>query len=119
MDGKLALVVDDEPSIRRVLRFWLRDCGFEVAEAATAEDGLAYLAGNHPDLLITDVRLPGLSGAELARRAIRVMDPSRVFLVSAGPCPEDLPAAVRFLSKPDGLEHLFDLIAGHPLAPAA
>jgi DNA-binding NtrC family response regulator len=62
------LVVDDEPTIRTQLERVLTAEGFDVAIASSAEEGLERLAGEDIDLLITDIRLPGLSGVELTQR---------------------------------------------------
>lgn len=54
------LVVEDEALIRLSLRDTLEDCGFNVEEAANADDALKFLeGGGEPDLVFTDVRMPG------------------------------------------------------------
>ncbi len=62
------LVVDDEKNIRRTLRMVLEGEGFDVLEAESAEDGLSLLDDEEVDLLILDVRLPGISGIEALGR---------------------------------------------------
>lgn len=64
------LVVDDEaPLARNVASFLGRFPGeFEVATAGSAEEALAVMDGFRPDVLLTDIRLPGLDGLELVRR---------------------------------------------------
>ncbi|MHB1451394.1 MAG: response regulator [Coriobacteriia bacterium] len=62
---KKVLVVDDEPSIRKLLSVALGNRGFEVLEA---EDGLAALAAikaQEPDLVVLDVMMPGMTGHEV------------------------------------------------------
>lgn len=65
------LVVDDEAPLTRNLASFLglypRE--FEVATAASAEEALAVMDSFRPDVLLTDIRLPGLDGFELVRRA--------------------------------------------------
>jgi two-component system, NtrC family, nitrogen regulation response regulator GlnG len=56
------LVVDDEPSISWGLSRLVRTMGHEVDVAPSAEEGLCLAAANRPDLLILDVRLPGIDG---------------------------------------------------------
>ena len=63
-----ALVVDDEPQIRRALRVALRANGYEVEEAATGEAALDASAVRPPDLIILDLGLPDLDGVEVCRR---------------------------------------------------
>ena len=63
-----ALVVDDEPAIRRYLRTALRAHGYVVVEAPTGQDGLAGAAVQRPDLIILDLGLPDLDGLEVTRQ---------------------------------------------------
>ncbi|HEY2811870.1 MAG TPA: response regulator [Acidimicrobiales bacterium] len=56
------LVVDDEPDIRLIARVVLTSAGYEVVEAASADEALASLAERRPDLLLLDVRMPGRDG---------------------------------------------------------
>ncbi len=62
------LVVDDEKNIRRTLRMVLEGEGYAVEDAGTAEDGLELIARGGVDLVILDVRLPGMSGLEALGR---------------------------------------------------
>ena len=66
----MVLVVDDEKNIRRTLELVLTGEGYRVADAGSAEDALALLAKpNSPvDLIILDVKLPGMSGLEMLER---------------------------------------------------
>ena len=65
------LLIEDEPEIREMLTFSLGRAGFDVVEAASAEQALDILDGPLPRLLIIDWMLPGMSGVELARRLRR------------------------------------------------
>ncbi len=62
------LLVDDEKNIRRTLQMVLHGAGFETREAANGEDALRALAAADVDLVILDVRLPGMSGIEVLHR---------------------------------------------------
>ena len=63
-----ALLVDDEELVRSAAAYTLGDLGYEVTEAASAEEAIQLLdAGLSPDLLVTDHLLPGMSGGDLAR----------------------------------------------------
>ena len=68
------LVVEDEPLVREVVAEELRDAGYEVLEAVTAEEGLSLLEGDvEVAVLLTDIRLPGaLTGWDLAEAARRL-----------------------------------------------
>jgi two-component system, OmpR family, phosphate regulon response regulator PhoB len=71
MTANTILLVEDEAEIRDMLSFTLGRAGFQVWEAATAEEATARLEGVLPSLLIVDWMLPGMSGVELARRVRR------------------------------------------------
>ncbi|MFO7900901.1 MAG: response regulator [Planctomycetota bacterium] len=64
----LVLTVDDEPCIGRVVELKLRAGGLAVMRAASGEEGLEKFVEHRPDVLITDVKMPGMSGIELCRR---------------------------------------------------
>src|SRR4051812_27155662 len=68
MRQQTILVVDDEPTIREVVRKYLERDGFAVAEAADGQSVLAYLRDNTPDLIILDIMLPGIDGLDIARQ---------------------------------------------------
>jgi DNA-binding response OmpR family regulator len=64
---KTILVVDDEATIREVVRKYLEQEQFRVVEAATGPDALDRLEADPPDLLVLDIMLPGLDGFAIAR----------------------------------------------------
>jgi len=61
------LIVDDEPSIRELIRFSLKSSGFSILEAGHADEAREVILAERPDLVLLDWMLPGRSGAELAR----------------------------------------------------
>ena len=65
------LVVDDEPAIRQMLAFALAGDGHRCIEAADAAEANAVFTGSHPDLILLDWMLPGISGVDFARRIKR------------------------------------------------
>ncbi len=79
------LLVEDEVLISALVSDWLTESGFEVHEAATADEALAYLdAGNPVDVLFTDINLPGsMNGAELAAR-VREQRPDLPIVYASG-----------------------------------
>jgi two-component system, OmpR family, KDP operon response regulator KdpE len=64
----MALVVDDEPQIRRLLRITLEGNGYRVCDAATGKDGLLQAAQCRPEVVLLDLGLPDLEGIEMLRR---------------------------------------------------
>ena len=76
------LVVDDERQILRALRIILRDAGFEVATAATADEALDALAVRPPDAAILDLILPDGNGVDICR-SIREWSEMPVIVLSA------------------------------------
>jgi CheY-like chemotaxis protein len=83
-DKKLKiLVVDDDENIREVLSDLLLLEGYEVLLAEEGEQALLLFEQNLPDIIITDLGMPGMSGWEVAR-SIKSKDPSRRVIVISG-----------------------------------
>jgi CheY-like chemotaxis protein len=103
----LALVVDDEPSIRALLQVTLQLEGYEVV---TAEDGLSALrlaATRRPDVITLDLMMPGMDGWEVARR----LEGSGIpLVVISGKAPAELD------HEPD--RHLASAVLGKPFDSA-
>ncbi len=104
-DGRRILVVDDEPGMRAGVAEVLARGGFAVEQAATGEDGLARLEQGGIDLLVTDLRMPGIDGLELLRRAGASGCCPPAIVVTAHGTVEDAVAAMKlnafdFLTKP-------------------
>lgn len=66
--GVKVLVVDDEPDARALVRRLLEDCDAIVSTAASAAEGLAKLQAERPDVLVSDVGMPGSDGYHLLRQ---------------------------------------------------
>jgi two-component system, OmpR family, KDP operon response regulator KdpE len=64
----LALVVDDEVQIRRLLRVVLESENYQVLEAETGQQGLMEIAGRRPDVILLDLGLPDFEGLEVLKR---------------------------------------------------
>ena len=65
------LVIDDELQIRKALKSALGEVAERVIEAATGKEGLALAASGHPDLVVLDLGLPDMSGADVCREIRR------------------------------------------------
>jgi CheY-like chemotaxis protein len=102
MQGRLVLIVEDNPIILANSADMLKDVGFTVVEAGTAGEAMAVLAKTAVDILVTDINLPDMPGEELARLA-RVARPDIgiVFATGASEVAFDMAESrVCWLSKP-------------------
>ena len=111
------LIADDEPGIADALASALDDEGYDVTRVADGADALAVIERDHPDLLITDHMMPGLTGAVLiARLRQRERDarppppPLPIILMSAARSVATAPPTV-FLAKPFDLDDVLALVA--------
>ena len=68
MTQQRLLVVDDEVNLLRAVEACLRVEGFDVVTARSGNEALVQTAGTVPDLIVSDIRMPGMSGYELARQ---------------------------------------------------
>jgi two-component system OmpR family response regulator len=111
------LVVDDEVVLRTVIVRALRLDDLDVTEAVDGNDGWALAQRVRFDLVVTDSRMPGMSGAQLAGR-LRAMDPGLPILHLSGShgMEEPMPAGVPTLFKPFDLDRL--LVAVRALLPS-
>jgi two-component system KDP operon response regulator KdpE len=107
---KKILVVDDEAQITRVLRRGLESAGYQVRVANDGRSGLETFRAWPPDLVITDLSMPGFGGLELCSR-IRQLSEVPILVLSVS---EDEPTKVRaldlgaddFVTKPFGMAEL-------------
>lgn len=76
------LIIDDENATVQLLTMLLEDEGFEVLKAYRAEDGLRKAYRSHPDLVLLDVMMPGMSGWEVCRRLRELSDVPIIFLTA-------------------------------------
>ena len=91
LDNKTVLVVDDSPLNRKLIRTILDLRKIEVIEAGDAEQALELIREQRPDLVLMDLKLPGLNGLQATR--VLKSDPDTtdipVVILSAGSVPED------------------------------
>lgn len=105
------LVVDDEETICNLLRDCLSEEGYEVSITQNAEDGLSQIRNSPFDLIITDLKMPGIDGIEFIRQ-IRGFDADyMVIVITAYPTFETVRDALRlgaydYATKPVNLEEL-------------
>lgn len=95
----LILLVDDDDDVRETSADMLGELGYNVIQASNGQDALLIL-NQHPELelMVTDIRMPGMSGLELADAARAVRNDLKVILVSGYFVPQ--PIMRRFLQKP-------------------
>ncbi|WP_107327979.1 PAS domain S-box protein [Agrobacterium pusense] len=106
------LVVEDDALIRLDMVDMLLSAGYEIEEAGSGEDALDLITRQRFDVLVTDLGLPGMSGAELANAA-RLINPELGIVVASGQSglPDNIPEGARLLSKPFDPEQLKAIVA--------
>ena len=109
------LVVDDEKNMRKTLADILRDEHYQVATAATGEEAVELCSKQDFDVVLMDVRMPGMDGVEAFRRIRRHREGVRVLLMSAYDVNQLKEAAldegaIAFLSKPLDVQKVIQLI---------
>lgn len=77
------LVIDDHDDARQMLRIMLECLGNEVDDAAHGNLALDIIAQKRPDILLLDYSMPGMSGAEVARRARQIWPDLPILFVTA------------------------------------
>ncbi|HOU12289.1 MAG TPA: response regulator transcription factor [Anaerolineae bacterium] len=80
--AKHILVVDDDALLRRSLAFNLEQAGFRTETAGTAEDALAHVRLDPPDLVILDIGLPGMDGLDALRALRQQLNVPVIFLTA-------------------------------------
>jgi two-component system cell cycle response regulator DivK len=116
----LVLIVDDNERNRKLARDVLCAAGFQTMEAATGAEGIALAADHLPDVILLDLRLPDMEGAEAARklgvgartRRIPVVALSSLPLASGGDQFGDAGFA-GYLEKPISVRDFADQVRGY------
>lgn len=107
--SRRVLVIEDEEKLRRVVQLQLQTSGYEVELAGTAEEGLAL--AERADLVLTDLRLPGMSGLDFLEKMHALRPGLPVVMMTAFGSVETAVDAMKkgaadFLVKPFSLDHL-------------
>ncbi len=82
MGGERILLIEDNAINRRLAQFLLKSQGYEVWEAASADEAFGWLKEKRPDLILMDIHLPGMDGLTATRR------------LKADPATRDIPVLV-------------------------
>ena len=104
------LVIEDEPATPEAVTYALRDVGYEVDHKGNASDALAAARGEHYDLMVLDLLLPGLSGIELCR-TLRAESDLPIVILTAGDTEDDRVAGLEagadaYVAKPFAVSEL-------------
>jgi two-component system KDP operon response regulator KdpE len=110
MAATKVLIVDDEPQARRALRIALIARGFEVTDARSGEQALESLRHETPDVILLDLKMPGIGGIETCR-SIRECSEVPIIIVSARKTQQEKVEALEsgaddYVTKPLGIEEL-------------
>ncbi len=110
MNKVQVLVVDDEPRYLKLVRYNLEAGGYEVITAASGEEALSLVAGKNPDLIILDIRLPGIDGYEVCTK-IREFSSTPIIMLTAKGEEQEKVHGLRlgaddYVTKPFGAEEL-------------
>jgi two-component system, NtrC family, response regulator PilR len=105
------LVVDDEPSMREMLRIVLRRDGYDVKLAANGTEAFAILQRERVDLLLSDIRMPDVSGVEVLRAAKKANPDLVAFMMTAFASTDTAVEAMRlgavdYFTKPFDMDEL-------------
>ena len=105
------LVVDDEPSMREMLRIVLRRDGYDVVLAQNGTDGLERLRTEPFDLLLSDIRMPDVNGVEVLRAAKQINQEILAFMMTAFASTDTAVEAMRlgaldYFTKPFSMDEL-------------
>ena len=105
------LLIDDEEHIRTVLTDSLNTSGFDVKSVSSGEEGLTSLAERSADLIIVDLKMPGLSGIAFASRAVEIAPDAQIVILTGFGDMKTAVEAIRvgvydYLTKPVDLDRL-------------
>ncbi|MBI3046974.1 MAG: sigma-54-dependent Fis family transcriptional regulator [Acidobacteria bacterium] len=105
------LVVDDEPSMREMLRIVLRRDGYDVVVAAGGQEAIQHLQAQPFDLLLSDIRMPDTGGVDVLRAAKQIDGNIVAFMMTAFASTESAVEAMRlgasdYLTKPFSMDEL-------------
>ncbi len=111
---KKILIVEDEYPVRDVLKIALSENGYMVYEAENGKQGIQMFIDNIPDIVLTDVKMPGISGIEVTKK-IKEAQPDADVVIMTGYGSEELvieairAGATNYLKKPVSFDELFNI----------
>jgi serine phosphatase RsbU (regulator of sigma subunit) len=90
------LTIDDEPMVREILATYLEDSGFEVIQAGDGPTGIDLIRRKHPDLVLCDLRMPGMDGLQVLATVTREFPDLPILVVSGMGGMSDAIQALKF-----------------------
>jgi CheY-like chemotaxis protein len=102
------LVIDDEPGIRDLLDTLLSGKGYDVILAESGQKGLEVFRRARPDVVVLDLKMPGMDGLTVLQQ-IRRLDPKEPVIILTGAGTPELEQQVRALGASDFVEKSFSL----------
>lgn len=120
------LIADDEPHVLRVLKMSLEREGYTVNVCANGEEALEIVLRDPPDVLVTDIQMPLMTGEELCRQIEQRM-PERNFLIFVLTSRTEIEhrewsreiSNLQFLEKPISIRELLEMLADNNATVAA
>ena len=116
------LIVDDHRGLRQALQLTLKEAGYRVTAAVNGRQALDVVEVDPPDVLLTDIRMPVMSGTELRDRLLALGITIPVIVMSQDPDGAGIAAAHRadaYLAKPFDLTSLLVTVARVAACPGA
>lgn len=90
------LTIDDEPMVRDIFSVYLEDSGFEVIQAGDGPTGIGMIRREHPDLVLCDLRMPGMDGLQVLATVTREFPDLPILVVSGMGGMNDAIQALKF-----------------------
>ena len=109
------LVIDDDPDIRHLITYALRDEGYDTDEASDGRAAMELIDRQHPDIILLDMRMPGMDGWEFAKAyRERYGDRAPIIVLTAAQDAARRAAdvdAILYIEKPFDLDHLMEQVS--------
>ncbi|MGQ9615896.1 MAG: response regulator [Spirochaetota bacterium] len=112
---KKILIIDDNAPVREILKSALKDKGYTVYEAKNGEEGLAIFKNIKPEIVLTDVRMPELSGIEITKHIKEIKEDADVIIMTGFGSEELVIEALQagasnYIKKPIVFSDLFTIL---------
>jgi CheY-like chemotaxis protein len=106
---RTVLLVDDEDDHRMLTQLFLAEFGYSVVAARSAEEALALFDPQQHSLVVTDNSMPGMSGAEMARR-IKEQSPATPVVMFTGAAPANQNCLDAVIERPAPMQRLREAV---------